>query len=230
MNYLSEFPVTESKFFLKYYPFLDEKIVNYTISSRFKKEKPIKDRISKCAVLGSLTYFSKKSPAQRDFMNYFKTNTYHPSRSFFYENKSKFRNADILVKETTIGTVKKRSLYKKVINYFDRNYGSYFDQDLNKLMNNYRLVYYAEDCFEMIPKGAFEAIMSGCVIIGQKKYFERLGFVHLEHFIGIENIVDNIDDFDNIIVKYVNDIDLLNKISLNSINLIQSWNKNDSVF
>lgn len=200
-GYICEADVmNESAFFRKYLP-VDKKIIlmPYIAEMRFQREKTFQDRKNKAVALGSCGIESDL------FMDVYGTKQLHPMRNELWLRRNKnIEQIDCMIEKIVSPKdyFKMRAdenrfvkFSKRVFNHYYRNRNSpfrkngrnagYYNKDMVKLLNQYRMFIYPEEITGMPALGFVEGMSCGCAYIGlESPMYTNLGMKSGIHYIG----------------------------------------------
>ena len=228
-----------SLFFNKYFPdyLKDVYVLPFSYQERFKKVNRFSLRKNMCFAIGSDQTINIHESAFRDMYGYFGVDTFHPMRKAIYFNKNEI--ADYIdcfishINEDTkqaLSKIKKPSgnmvkkFYIKLQNYYIVNFlgnytrRSFYDFDIVKKYNEYRMFVVPEEIVDLPAIGFVEGMACGCAYIGIKSDMYRdIGLIAGTHYVGYENTLDSLLD---VIKYYQNHNDELQKIAENGYNFV----------
>ncbi len=227
-TYLSELKTVNLSFFKTYFPKKEEITTGYEISSRFSSSRPFEDRENKILALGSITYLQS---GESDILLNKKINTYHPDREYLFKNHL---NSKLIESKISINNQQSfrenflTAIFKNFFKFLLPKQKSYYSFDLVKELNNYKFVIYPGDVFDNIPKGVFEAMACGCIVLGPKHHsFSDNGLMDKINYISYGEEL-NIEKLDNLVEFLINnEKDKLNQISKNSIKYTEMLQKRE---
>ncbi len=189
---------TRNEYFRTFFPNPPPSIVlPFAVSSRFVAKRPLPERSPKCAATGSFHNLTEELPRAyyRDFMSFFKTDTYHPIRKMLYQRRAEL--ADWLECRTspyremggkdTFGAKLQRLLRLDIIQ------ADYFSFDIVDFYNQHRFAIVGEELSGAPAVGFFEAMACGCVMLGARgTYYDGLGLQPGVHYLEHDGSVDSI--------------------------------------
>jgi len=228
-----------SMFFKKYFPDYckDVYVLPFSYQGRFKKSSPFLLRKNKCLAIGSVQTINIFNDSSRDMYDYFRVDTLHPMRKAIYINRSEI--ADYIdscishINEDTNQALSKlknpsgnllKKIYLKIRNYYISNVlGSYtrrayYDFDIVKKYNEYRMFVVPEEIADLPGIGFVEGMACGCAYIGIKSNMYRdIGLVDGVHYIAYGNTLNSLVDA---VKYYQNHNDELAHIAENGYNFV----------
>jgi hypothetical protein len=189
---------TRNEYFRAFFPNPPPSIVlPFAVSSRFVVKRPLSDRSQKCVATGSFHHLDEELPSAyyRDFMNFFKTDTYHPVRKILYQRRAEL--ADLLECRTspyremegknTFEAKLQRLLRLDVIQ------ADYFSFDIVDFYNQHRFAIVGEELSGAPAVGFFEAMACGCVMLGARgTYYDGLGLQPDVHYLEHDGTIESI--------------------------------------
>ncbi len=215
--------ITNSPSFLQFYQWYTKPvfILPFQITERFISSKSLQQRIKKAIATGTF-HKIENHLEMSDFRNATGANSLHPLRRTIFENKEKVNSfMDVLVSPFFEPPTSKKiwkSFFSEKINASQKNYFSF---NIVDKYNEYLFAVVGEEFFSGLPGiGAFEAMACGCILIGHPNCYENIGMVAFEHY--IPQTTNTLEEIQNIIEVYKDNIELLEKISNNGIALVKS--------
>lgn len=190
--------LASNPYFRKFFPGRSVEIVlPFAVGRRFSSKEPLSTRSRKCAATGSFHNLLEEEPGfyYRDFIDFFKSTTYHPIRKLIYENRAQL--ADWLecrvspfreTKGRTRLLHRLRRLFK-----LDAVQSKYFSFDIVKFYNQHAFAIVGEELSGAPAVGFFEAMACGCVMLGQTGgYYDGLGLQAGRHFLPHDGTIESI--------------------------------------
>lgn len=209
-----------SFYFKKYFPNYskDVYVLPFSYHERLKKVNPFSRRKNKCLSTGSFQTINIHESTFQEMYEFFKEDTFHPMRKAIYFNRNKITdyidsfisNIDEDTRQA-LSKIKKPSgnslnkIYIKIRNYYVGNFSgnytrrAYYDFDIVKKYNEYKMVVVPEEIVDLPGIGFVEGMACGCAYIGIKSDMYRdIGLFDGIHYIGYENSLDSLLD----VIKY----------------------------
>jgi glycosyltransferase involved in cell wall biosynthesis len=172
-------------------------VLPFAVSGRFAVKQAIAERSAKCAATGSFHNLQDEEPRAyyRDFITFFRTDTYHPVRKLLYQRRAEIADwleCRISPYREMEGKNRLGSRVRKMLG-LDVVQADYFSFDIVDFYNHHRFAIVGEELSGAPAVGFFEAMACGCVVLGANGgYYDGLGLepgVHyLEHDGSIESI------------------------------------------
>ncbi|MGB6329371.1 MAG: glycosyltransferase [Halarcobacter sp.] len=177
------------KFYFSWYK-KDFLIIPFYVQDRFKLKKIFLERKKLVIATGSFHNLYEEKPLHKykDYLEFFKQSTYHPIRKILYENRDNI-NHMIDVKVSPYRENSNDSFLIKLFKKYFVTQKKYFSFDIVELYNEYKYVVVGEENIGFPAIGAFEAMACGCILIGQKKYYNGLGMEENRHFINYDGTI-----------------------------------------
>lgn len=207
------------KFYFSWYK-KDFLIIPFYVQDRFICKKDFLERKDLAIATGSFHNLYEEKPfyKYKDYLDFYKQSTYHPIRKILYENKNKV-NEFIDVKVSPYRENSNNNFLIKLFKKYFVNQKKYFAFDIVELYNQYKYVVVGEENIGFPAIGAFEAMACGCILIGQKEYYNSLGMEENIHYIcyngSLEDLINKIE------YLRINPL-IAEEISENSINYIKN--------
>ncbi|MDN5053003.1 glycosyltransferase [Aliarcobacter butzleri] len=207
------------KFYFSWYK-KDFLIIPFYVQDRFICKKDFLERKDLAIATGSFHNLYEEKPVYKykDYLDFYKQSTYHPIRKILYENKNKV-NEFIDVKVSPYRENSNNNFLIKLFKKYFVNQKKYFAFDIVELYNQYKYVVVGEENIGFPAIGAFEAMACGCILIGQKEYYNSLGMEENIHYISYDgNLNDLIEK-----IKYLkNNLEFSEEISNNGRTIIKN--------
>jgi hypothetical protein len=190
-----------SSFFRKYFKSYKKEVlsINFVPQSRFINKNPFSKRKNLCVATGTLIELPIEN-MDKLFFNYFKFNTYQPTRKMIFDNKSLLKGyVDCFIFKYT-ESKKKKDLFSFFKNqflriwslFFKKTKKEYFSINMVDLYNKYRMFLVPEEV-DLPGIGFVEGMACGSVYIGQnKKYYEDMGMLPNKHFIKYDGTINDL--------------------------------------
>ncbi|MDN5104877.1 glycosyltransferase [Aliarcobacter butzleri] len=195
-------------------------IIPFYVQDRFILKKDFSKRKNLAIATGSFHNLYDERPAYKykDYLDFYKQSTYHPIRKILYENKNKVKNL-IDVKVSPYREKSNEIFLMKLLKKYFVAQKNYFSFDIVELYNEYKYVVVGEENIGFPAIGAFEAMACGCVLIGQKEYYNSLEMEENIHYISYNG---SLEDLVNKIEHLRKNPLIAEEISKNSINYIKN--------
>ena len=190
--------------------------VPFFIKDKFVHKRIFSERLPKCVIFGTLA----PPMLDKDFVDFFGTDELHPIRRKCYESKD--INKDLI--ETLIFPAPNR---------FDKHSHSkeklketkMWNIDIVNLYNNYMMFIVPEENGNIPGIGFMEGMICGSVFLGSnKKIYDEYGLIPFKDYILFDGT------YNGLITKieyYLNNIDELKIIQLNSLEKSKSFNSKE---
>lgn len=218
-----------SDYFKKYFNYYKKEvyILPYSYQRRFKIITPFHKRKNKCISTWNYVIINQndKESYFKEFSDFFNTDTLHPIRKKIAENKDSlhsyidcynhYYNEWVKIIANKENIIKK--IIKKIINNLKR-YWNYYNVDIVKSMNNYKMfLVWEEQCW--LPALAFvEWMACWCAYIGlDNNMYTDIWLVPWKHYIWYNG---TIDDLVEKIKYYQSHENELEEIAMNGYNFI----------
>ena len=244
-GYICESDVlNDSLFFRKYLPIENKKMIllPYVAEDRFEKKTNLSERKNKALALGSCG-------VEIDlFQPVYGTRALHPMRTCIWEN----RNNNIEQVDCMIEKLEHNELpypikdddsivvnfIKRVYNHFystrnsafrksGKNAG-YYNRDMVKLLNEYKMFIYPEDITGVPALGFVEGMSCGCAYIGlDSTMYTKLGMLPGVHYIAYDGTYAGLIDK---VKYYQNHTEELEKIAENGYQFVKDNFTKEKVF
>ena len=182
-HYWSESKLEKSDFFQKFFGFHQPvSFIPFAPQKRFQNRNAFQDRLNRCLAMGSVYCFGESDKPMQDLREFYGVDSYHPFRQILFDS---WREIATLV-DVRITPFEGRDSCLKCKNDPPHSLsGDYFDMDLVELMNQYKLVIYAEEINDTPALGMYEAMKCGCVIVGSSsQVYTDIGLVADESYIS----------------------------------------------
>lgn len=169
-------------------------VLPFAVAPRFQVRKPFCERQAKCLATGSFHNLEMEVPAYkyRDFMDFFRTNTYHPLRKLVYENAKALADVVVCHVSPYRGDIVARARLKRWLRYFSVSQKSYFALDIVDLYNRYRFATVGEEASGFPALGAFEAMACGALLVAQPSAYAGLPLQPERHFLTHNGSIDGL--------------------------------------
>lgn len=172
-------------------------VLPFAVSERFAARRAFAERSPKCAATGSFHNLQDEEPRAyyRDFLTFFRTDTYHPVRKLLYRRRAEITDwleCRISPYREMEGKNRLGSRIRKMLG-LDVVQADYFSFDIVDFYNQHCFAIVGEELSGAPAVGFFEAMACGCVMLGANGgYYDGLGLVpgvhYLEHDATIESI------------------------------------------
>ncbi len=190
--------LSDNKYFRTFFPNPPPLIVlPFSVGSRFVVKRPPSKRSLKCVATGTFHNLSKEHPSDyyRDFINFFKKDTYHPIRKALFQRRTELTNWLECYVWPYRELNGKRALSAKLksLLQLDVVQSGYFSVDLVCLYNQYQFAIIGEEITGAPALGFFEAMACGCICLGSRgSYYDGLGLQPEVHYIEHDGSVESI--------------------------------------
>lgn len=203
---IAESDLKTNKYFHKYYPFIKSFIIfPNVVRDRYQKITDFQTRIPRCLAIGSLTIFDKNS-SLADFVNFFKTDTLHPTRKEILHRAGSLH--DFIDSSITLTSVKTPKSYQnwflyKVFRFILKPAISgkeYHGFDIVQKYNQYQMFVSPEEVLGLPSINFVEGIACGCAYIGLKSpIYTDIGLKDKFNYVAyngtIKDLVDKIKHY-----------------------------------
>lgn len=172
-------------------PFL---VLPFAISPRFQQAKPWEQRTAACLATGSFHDLREEKPAwkYRDFMQATGSTTYHPVRKAIFDRAAELKPELDCYVSPFRGPQQNKRWWRKLLERFDVAQKQYFSINIAQLYNDYRYAVVGEELAGFPALGAFEALASGAVLIGEPYAYQGLGMQPQVHYIPHDGSIPGI--------------------------------------
>ena len=209
-GYICESDVlNDSLFFRKYLPIEDKKMIllPYVAEERFEKNNNFNNRKNKALALGSCGIENEL------FQDVYGTKDLHPMRNCIWNNRdNNIEQVDCMIEkiehEELPYKIKENEnivvrFLKRAYNHFSSTRNSvfrkngknagYYNRDMVKLLNEYKMFIYPEDVTGVPALGFVEGMNCGCAYIGlDSTMYTKLGMIPGVHYIAYDGTYDNL--------------------------------------
>lgn len=196
--YTAEADLRQNAYFKNFFdnsrPFL---VAPFAVPSRFTSQKPLDERLQKCAATGSFHNLYDENPRRyyEDFLNFFGCSSYHPIRKLIYDNKEKYAHA-ISCRISPYREAKNSgTLLGKLLNFLniDVRQKNYFSFDIVDFYNDHVFAIVGEELSGLPPIGFFEAMACGCIVFGEgEAYYQGLDLTPGVHYLSHDGTLEGI--------------------------------------
>lgn len=201
---VAESDLKKSPYFNKFFNFIKQAyILPHVLRERYVNASKFKTRKNKCLALGTLVIESESDASNKDYIEFFKTDTLHPMRKTLFENKKKltdvidclinFHNEKRLEVINKVGAYNKYNIFKIVYDLFFISDGKeYHKIDIVKKYNEYKMFIAPEENIGFSSVNSIEGMACGCAYIGiDHPMYSDLGMIDKKHYIAYDgSIVD----------------------------------------
>jgi hypothetical protein len=221
----SEVDLNVSKYFCfhfgKKYKFI---VLPFEVNPNFYKFNNFSKREKSCAASGTFHNLKREisNYLYQDFLDFFKTDTYHPIRKKIYYLQALLAGSIV----SRISRYRSESFYKdkfifvSFLKFFDVSQKSYFRFDMNKFYNSHLFAVSGEELSGCPTIGSFEAMASGAAVFLSKAYSYRpLGLRAGVHYIAYDG---SLADLISKIRLFKNKKPIVQDISNNAVNFIKT--------
>ena len=172
-------------------------VLPFAVGRRFAPTRPQSERSLKCAATGSFHNLLHEEPAlyYRDFMEFFRTTTYHPVRKLLYENRAELLDwLDCRVSPYRENRERVWLLARlRQAARLDAVQSKYFSFDIVEFYNEHMFAIVGEEISGAPAIGFFEAMACGCVMLGQRgSYYDGLGLEAGTHYLPHDGTIASI--------------------------------------
>jgi len=186
--------ITGNPYFQRYFGWYRKRffVLPFAVGARFVNRQPWIARDASAVATGSFHDLRLERPAHKyiDFMAATGATTYHPVRLALYHA------AD----QITAWVTCKISPYRKygqnrlgrLFSHFRVAQKKYFSINIVDLYNQHRYAIVGEELSGFPALGAFEAMASGCVLIGQPQYYVGLDLHEGRHFLSYDGTIEQL--------------------------------------
>jgi glycosyltransferase involved in cell wall biosynthesis len=173
-------------------------VVPFAVNSRFTVKRSFADREAKCAATGSFHNLNEEVPPAyyREFIDFFKTDTYHPVRKMLYRHREELSEwltsrispyREMKGNRKSIGAVLRNRLRLDVVQ------SDYFSFDVVDFYNQHQLAIVGEELSGAPAVGFFEAMACGCVSLGLRgAYYDGLELEHGVHYLRHDGTIESL--------------------------------------
>jgi glycosyltransferase involved in cell wall biosynthesis len=189
-----------SQFFREYFKWynLDVYHLPYVFKDRFIKKINFDQRINKCLATGTFETL-KRTDRTKAFMDFYKTDTFHPMRMEIHNKREEllmYINSRISDYNEVKPMVKSKKFmsefYTKIHNLFMVKQRKYFNFDISREYNKYRMFVVPEEINDMPGIGFVEGMACGCAYIGKNNpMYTDLGLIPDFHYISYDGTLNS---------------------------------------
>ncbi len=173
--------IRESPYFQRFFP-ADRPIIvlPFAINGRFAPRKALSERRGICAATGTFHNLNEELPKSyyRDFLDFYKSDTYHPVRKVLYSAKDEL-SSWLTCRISPYREMDARAApLARVMRWLrlDMLQTKYFSFDIVDFYNNHKFAIVGEELSGFPVVGFFEAMACGCVMLGQEgSFYKGLG-------------------------------------------------------
>lgn len=197
---ISEANLLQNSYFQHFFPKAPlVSVVPFAVSNRFVVKRPLAERDAKCAATGSFHNLNEEEPRAyyRDFIDFFKTDTYHPVRKMLYRQRAELSDwltsrispyRELKNSSKSAGALLRNLLRLDVVQ------SEYFSFDIVEFYNQHRFAIVGEELSGAPAVGFFEAMACGCVTLGQRgAYYTGLGLEPNLHYLPHDGTIEGIE-------------------------------------
>lgn len=198
---ISEANLLQNTYFQHFFPKAPPvSVVPFAVSDRFVVKRPLAERDAKCAATGSFHNLNEEEPLAyyRDFIDFFKTDTYHPVRKMLYWQRAELSDwltsrmspyRELKDSSKSAGALLRNLLRLDVVQ------SEYFSFDIVEFYNQHRFAIVGEELSGAPAVGFFEAMACGCVTLGQRgTYYNGLGLEPNVHYLRHDGTIESIKE------------------------------------
>ena len=196
---ISESDPSQNAYFQHFFPEAPPiSVLPFAVSDRFVVKRALAERDAKCAATGSFHNLNDEEPAvyYRDFVNFFKTDNYHPVRKMLYGHRMELSDwlasrmspyREMGGNSKSIGAILRNLLGLDVVQ------SDYFSFDMVEFYNQHRFAIVGEELSGAPAVGFFEAMACGCVMLGASGgSYDGLGLEPNVHYLTHDGTVESI--------------------------------------
>ena len=172
-------------------------VLPFAVSLRFSSKRPFAERSAKCAATGTFHDLRTEMPHAyyRDFIDFFKTNTYHPVRKLLFQHRSEI--SDWLTSRISLyrESASSNKLGARLRRFFqlDVTQADYFSFDIVDFYNQHRFAIVGEELSGSPAVGFFEGMGCGNVMLGQRgSFYDGLGLEPNVHYLPHDGTIQSI--------------------------------------
>jgi glycosyltransferase involved in cell wall biosynthesis len=195
-----EADLRHSPFFKKYFSFISQfLIVPFVLRPRYKNIQQFAKRKNKAVVLGIVSTIDTNDTGNKDYYNFFHTDTLHTMRKLLYEKKDNLiEQIDIkLHKEDIPLQTGKMSNFisklKRIVITPPAN--PYLRYDIVKEYNNYKMAVVPEENPGIPSVNFIEAMACGCAYVGLRNpMYGDYGMIEGKHYISYDGTVSDLKE------------------------------------
>ena len=202
---VAESDLKKSPYFNKFFNFIKQVyILPHVLRERYVNTSKFKTRKNKCLALGTLVIENESDASNKDYIEFFKTNTLHPMRKILFENKEKlidvidcfinFHNEKRLEITNKVGAYSKCNIFKMVYDLFFISDGKeYHKMDIVKKYNEYKMFIAPEENIGFSSVNSIEGMACGCAYIGiAHPMYSDLGMVDKKNYIVYDGSIEDL--------------------------------------
>lgn len=202
---VAESDLKKSPYFNKFFSFIKQVyILPHVLRERYVNTSKFESRKNKCLALGTLVIESESDSSNKDYIEFFKTNTLHPMRKTLFENKEKltdvidclinFHNEKRLEVTNKLGAYSKYGIFRMVYDLFFLSEGKeYHKMDIVKKYNEYKMFIAPEENIGFSSVNSIEGMACGCAYIGiDHPMYSDLGMIDKKHYIAYDGSVEDL--------------------------------------
>lgn len=172
-------------------------VLPFAVSKRFFQKRPLEERSAKCAATGTFHNLQNEMPHAyyRNYIDFFKTNTYHPVRKLLYQHRTEISDwltCRISPYRETIGDNKFSARLRRLLR-LDVVQADYFSFDIVDFYNQHRYAIVGEELSGAPAVGFFEGMACGNVMLGQRgSFYDGLGLEPNVHYLPHDGSIQSI--------------------------------------
>jgi glycosyl transferase family 90 len=190
--YTTEADISKTPYFVKYFG-ENQKIIAlpFMVAPRFEKRLSYSKRQDVCGATGSFhrLQFEKPRKYYEDFMTFFETDTYHPTRKALYEQR------DLLGEDINSKISPYREKGNSLLARLDVAQKKYFSFDIVEFYNQHKYALIGEEVHGLAAIGSFEAMACGCTLLAQKgPFYNGLGLEADVHYVEHDGSLESIQN------------------------------------
>jgi len=188
--------ITKNAYYRRYFDWYDKHflVLPFAVGARFTNQQPWLTRKPKAIATGSFHDLRLEQPMHKyaDFMATTQATTYHPVRLALYEAADQLSN-QVTCKISPYRDYGQNHI-SRLISHFRVSQKKYFSINIVDLYNQHRYAVVGEELSGFPALGAFEAMASGCVLIAQREYYDRLQLVPREHYLPYDGKLESLTE------------------------------------
>lgn len=202
---VAESDLKKSPYFNKFFSFIKQvHILPHVLRKRYMCISKFELKKNKCLALGTLVIESESDASNKDYIEFFKTNTLHPMRKTLFENKDKladvidcfinFHNEKRLEVANKVSAYNKHGIFRMIYDLFFLSEGKeYHKMDIVKKYNEYKMFIAPEENIGFSSVNSIEGMACGCAYIGiDHPMYSDLGMVDKKNYIAYDGSIEDL--------------------------------------
>jgi len=202
---VAEADLKKSPYFNKFFGFIDEVyVLPHVLRKRYVKTKGFEERKNICLALGTLVIEDESDESNKDYFDFFQTDTLHPMRKAIFENKASltglidcninFHNKDRIAITNKSNLYKKSNIFKILYDLFFLSEGKeYHSMNIVEKYNEYKMFIAPEENIGLSSINLIEGMACGCAYIGiDHPMYTDLGMIDKQHYIAYNGTLDDL--------------------------------------